>query len=217
MGGLVSGITDAIGLTNTKGEKQAAAAAASATAAGQAMSQAQIDFAKEQLQFQKDQYKDFTDVYGDLQTNLSAYFKTLTPEKVTSLGLENQQKEFQAADTAIKRDFAQRGLSNSGEELQATTENTIANSVARAGIRANADNNVVAAKEAFLGIGLGQGTQELATIANSAGTVNSAYSTGVGFNSNTAASYLGRANTLGTQNLQNMNDIAGTITGHYLK
>ena len=90
MGDVVGGITDAIGLTNNKGEKEAAKNAARAADNSYALS-------KEAIEFQKEQYKDWKAVYGDIQTNLGDYYKNLTPEKIISVGLTNQQKEYQAA------------------------------------------------------------------------------------------------------------------------
>lgn len=213
MGGIIGGVTDAIGLTNNKGEKQAANAAAATNAQSYAMSIEQIALAKEQLNFQKDQYTDWKNIYGDIQTNLGNYYKNLNPDKLVALGLEKQQKEFQQVETAIKRDFAQRGLTDSGQEIITTAQNKVQNATARATIRASGEESVNAQKMGFLGLGLGQGTEMLGIIGNSAGNVTNAYSSAVNSRTNIANAYLGRSTQYGTNN---QNAISG-VTSAYLK
>ena len=216
MGGIVSSVTDAVGLTNTKGEKQAAQQAATANAQAYAMSQEQIALAKDQLQFQQDQYADWQNIYGDIQTNLGEYYKNLTPDKLVSLGLEKQQKEFQQVQTAIQRDFAQRGISNSGQEVITNAQNMVQNATARAAIRASGSSMANEQKMQFLGLGLGQGTQMLGIIGNSASNVTNAYSSAVNSRTNIANSYLNRSTAIGTQGMANMGQLASTATKAYL-
>lgn len=215
MGGIVGGITDAIGLTNHKGEKQAAAAAAEANAAGIAMSKEQIELAKEQLTFSREQYQDWKNIYGDIQKNLGDYYNSLDPDKLVALGLENQQREFQVVDKALKRDFAQRGLTNSGAEITQSAISSVQNATARAAIRTNANELVAQQKLGFLGVGLNQGTAMLGNTTNAASNVTSAFSSAVNSRNQATNSYLGRANALGVQNLQNMNDVMGTVAGAF--
>lgn len=217
MGQIIGGITDAIGLTDHAGEKKAAAAAADASAQGLAMSKEQIQFAKDQLDFQKQQYKDFQDVYGDLQTNLGEYYKSLTPEKITSLGLQSQQQEFQQVDTQLKREFAQKGLSDSGAELAVRGNAAVQNATARATIRTNAAQNVAEQKLQFLGVGLGQGAQELGIIANSAGNVNNAFSSAVASRTSIAGGYLSQGTNLAVAGMQNVGKVVDTGFGQYIK
>ena len=91
MGKLVSGVTDALGLTNTKGEKRAAQAAATANANALAMSKDQIELAKQELAFQKEQYADWTNIYGDMQANLG-YRDWETDRKSTRLNSSHSAK-----------------------------------------------------------------------------------------------------------------------------
>jgi hypothetical protein len=213
MGNIIGGVTDAVGLTNHKGEKQAASAAAEASAQGLIMTKEQIAIAKEQLDFQKEQYKDWEDIYGPVQKNLGEYFKNLSPDNLVTLGLEKQQKEFQQVQDTIQRDFAQRGLTNSGQELVITSQNKVQNATARAAIRANSDTLANEQKMNFLGLGLGQGTQMLGQINNAAANVTGAYASGVNSRTGISNSYLGRATNLGVQGMQNVSDV---ITKSYL-
>jgi len=207
MGSIVGGITDAIGLTNHAGEKKAAAAAAENAAAANAMSAEQIQLAKDQLEFTKDQYTDWKNIYGDIQTNLGNYYKNLTPDKLVSLGLEKQQQEYQAVEKSIARDFAQRGLSNSGQETTASTVAKVQNATARATIRSSGDQMAAEEKLKFLGVGLGQGTQLLSTVGNSAANVTNSFATGINSRTSMANSYLSQSTNLGVANMNAMSDV----------
>lgn len=209
MGSIVGGITDAIGLTNHAGEKKAAAAAAEANAQAYAMSKEQIELAKEELQFTKDQYNDWKAVYGDIQENIGNYYKDLTGDKLVALGLEKQQQEYQMVEKAIQRDFAQRGLANSGQETTASTIAKVQNATARAAIRASGDEAAIEKKLQFLGVGLGQGTQLLGVVGNSAANVTNAFSTGINSRTNVANSYLSRSTNLSVANQGAMADVVG--------
>ncbi len=213
MGGIVGGITDAIGLTNNKGEKAAARAASEANAQSYALSKEQIALAKEQLEFQKSQYADWKEIYGDIEENLAEYYKELTPTKLTAMGLENQQREFQAARTAIARDYAQRGLTGSGMEAATGTALTYANAEARARIRTEAPEKTVQAKLGFLGVGLGQGAGLLSNVNAAASNVNTAYSTGVNSRTAMANSYIGQQTQFSTNNTNAMGQLVGTGIG----
>lgn len=196
MGKVIGKVTDAVGLTDYEGQEKAAKAAGASSAAALAL-------AKEQIKFQKEQYADWKAVYGDIQTNLGDYYKKLTPEKVTALGLENQQKEFQAAMQQVDADFARRGISaDSGLVRSVKAKATFQNAEKRADIRTNAEQAVQDAKLGFLGVGLGQGTQMLGIIGN-------AY--GQGINSQTSIATNAQNNY--TQRSANNMSVAGDIFG----
>jgi len=214
MGSVFGGITDAIGLTDYKGEKQAAAASAAASRHGYELSKEQIEMAKEQIAFTKEQYADWQNIYGDLQENLGEYYKSLTPEKLTTLGLENQQREFQQVDTALRREFAQKGITGSGEETAALTGVAYSNAAARAKIRASADKTVAEEKLKFLGVGLGQGSQLLAGVGDAASNVTQAYSTGIGSRTSIAQSYISQQTALSKANMEFTRDMASIGTSY---
>ncbi len=199
MGGIIGGITDAIGLTNHKGEKAAMKASSEANAYAMQLAQDNIDF-------QKEQYADWKAVYGDVQTNLGTYYKNLTPERLATMGLENQQLEYQRAVKTIKETSAQRGLSGSGLEKSTLDAATMDNATARAAIRTGAVDAANQQKANFLSIGMGTGQ----TMINAVG---SAYNTGVNSRTNMAQAYLGRANQLSSSNMDAMGDLVGAGMG----
>ncbi len=195
MGKLVSGITDAVGLTNTKAEKNA-----------QKLAQQNSDFAaaiaRESIEFQKEQYKDWQAVYGDLQSNLGDYYKSLTPERTTAMGLQNVQKEYQAAIKDINATAAQRGIAGSGLETSAIVGARLENAKQRATVRTMAPVQVAQEKAGFLSLGLGQGTQMLQTVGN-------AYNTSVNSRTQIAGNYLDSATKFGVANTDVMGDLVG--------
>lgn len=193
MGGIVGGITDAIGLTDHKGQRRAQDNATKA-------SNKAYDLSKENIDFQREQYKDWQSVYGELQENLGEHYKNLGPEKITALGLQQQQAAHQQSQDQIQRTMAQRGLGDSKFEAYAMTTADINNSNARAQIRATAEEKSALQKMSFLGIGLGQGTQML-------GHVNNANNAGVNALSNQANMYNGQFASLASNNAGMMRDL----------
>lgn len=209
MGGIVGKITDAVGLTNHKAEEAAAKAAGFANAQAYALTKEQIALQKEELEFQKDQYEDWKNIYGDIQKNLGDYYKTLDGTKITALGLEAQQKEYQSAVQLMEREAAQRGISGSGIEFASKSNATFQNAEARARIRANANKAAADEKLGFLGVGLGQGTNMLGTIAAQASNVNNAYTTGVNSRTNMAGNYVGAQAQYGKSNMDAVGQVIG--------
>lgn len=188
MGKVLNSVTDMIGLTDYAGEKKAANASAAASAAGTAV-------AKENLDFQKDQYEDWKSIYGSLQQNLGDYYNSLGADKVAAMGLQAQQQEYQAAVKSIKTNAAARGLDGTTYAQSVEDAATLANASARAGIRATAADVAAQQKLGFLGVGLGQGSNMLANIGNASNTVTGSYM-------NTAGLQMGRANQLNNTNSQ---------------
>lgn len=206
MGKIFSTVTDAIGLTDTKAERNAAQSAARAADNANAL-------AADNIEFQKEQYNDWKAIYGDIQTNLGEYYKTLGPEKVAALGLTAQQQEYQVAIAEIKRTNAQRGLSDSVYEKSALDTMTMQNATARATIRASAENTANQEKTKFLGLGLGQGESMLGNIGN-------ATNTGVNAFSNQSNTLMGRSNQLNATNSKTLNNVfdqATSAAGYFVK
>ena len=209
MGKIVGGITDAVGLTDHEGERKAAKAASSANSAAIQLSKEQLEMAKAELQFQKDQYQDWKNIYGDMQENLGNYYKNLDPDQVATMGLQNQQREYQQVRNSIERDFAQRGLTNSGQETSSLATTAVQNATARASIRENAAQATAERKMQFLGLGLGQGTQMLGLVGNASNNVTNAFSSAVNSRTNMANSYLNSSTQLSMANMKAMQDVAG--------
>lgn len=212
-GGIIGGVTDAIGLTDYKGQKRAAAAASDANAAALEISREQIEFAKEQFEFQKEQYQDWKDIYGDVQENLGDYYKELDGDDLVAMGLQNQQREYQAAVKLMEKEATQRGLSGSGLEYAAKSTATFQNAEARANIRASSEAKANEQKLAFLGVGLGQGTAMLGAINGAVSNVNNASATAVNSRTSIANNFLNNSTSLSQSNSDTMGTLVGSFFG----
>lgn len=190
------GLTDSIGLTNHKGEKEGRENAAAAAAAANKM-------ASENIEFQREQYSDWKAVYGELQDNLGEYFNNLGPERVMTLGLQEQQRAHQKSKQQIRRTMAQRGLGDSKFEAYMQTMSDVGNASERAMIRATAEERSAQQRMSFLGLGLGQGAQML-------GQVNSAASIGTNAHSNQANMHSSQFTTFANNNAAMMRQILDT-------
>jgi hypothetical protein len=202
MGKLISGVTDAIGLTDHKGQRRAQknAEASSASATEQA---------RQNLDFQKERYTEWENIYGDLQSNISKYYKNLGPERVMSLGLQQQQIAHQDTQEKIRRSLTQRGLGGSKFEAYTQTMADMDNSNRRATIRSKAEEQTVNQQMNFLNIGLNQKNQIL-------NRINSASGAGVNASTNQANMYNQQFQTLAQNNssmTRNLTDQALEMAG----
>jgi len=180
MGGIVGGITDALGMTDVKGAGKANAMAGEANKKALEWSKENIDIQKEVLAMGKEQFAEWSNIYGDIEENLGDYYKNLNADTLTAMGLEKQQKEYQQAVKTMTREAGQRGISGSGMEYAAKSAATFQNAEARARIRTNAPAEVAAQKLGFLEVGLNKRGQDIGLLSSATGNVNSAYSTAIG-------------------------------------
>jgi len=150
----------------------------SANAATAASSQATAA----QLAFSKEQYEDWKSVFGDVQDNLSAYYKNLTPATIEATGIQALNTEYAAASKNLTQSLAQRGISSSGLEAQAMTDLAQKQAQDTANIRVQAPIMAAQEKMKFLALGLNQG-------ANAVSSVNSAYQSQAALSANQASQY----------------------------
>jgi hypothetical protein len=176
-------ITDFVGLTDYSGaeNRQDAATQAikSGTDASVAMFRENIKFQTEQLDYQKEQYQDWKSIYGDLQQNIGDYYKNLSGDTLASKQLQAQATEYSMAQKEVTQQLAQRGISGSGLEAASQVAMGMQGAGQRAQIRAGAEDMATKEKMAFLGLGLGQGTQMLGQQVAQASNVGQGY-TGAG-------------------------------------
>lgn len=138
---------------------------------------------QQQLDFAYQQYNDWKDIYGDIQTNLSDYYNKLDRTGLTAERLEAFEKEKTAQLTTLREQLEQRGISTSGLARKVEKEFAFGSAVERAKIRATADDTVAEKKLGFLQVGLGQNP---AAGVNTAMQNNSQYLQGVANSSNAA-------------------------------
>jgi len=136
---------------------------------------AQTAISQEALNFQKEQYARILDVYGSTEQNLSEYYKSLTPEKYKTMGLDAYDKQFQEAQSAWDAQMAQRGLSGSGIEAEGVMSMNMQATQNRAGITQQADQQWASNQMGWLALGTGQQNVAAQGLANSQNNMSNMY------------------------------------------
>lgn len=135
-----------------------AVSAYSAYSADQAAGE-QLDASKDaqaaQMQFEREKIEKWEKVYGPIQTNLAAYYSSLTPEYYEAQGLEAFQREHQVAKEKVETSFAQRGITDSGIAATSDLAFAVERAESRATIRAQAPSIAAEEQKSFLSLGLG--------------------------------------------------------------
>lgn len=150
MGKVRNIVSDTLGFTNHKGERQALGNSIAA-------SNRANEIAAESLAFQKEQYSKWEKTFGPLRTELAEYYQDLNSDDYLSNALQFQRIEHQASQRDTRERLSQRGYDDtSGIVQHALAVGDINNARARAGLRAGADEGIAQQKLGFLNIGLGQ-------------------------------------------------------------
>ena len=168
----MSGATTAvaIGSAAVVGAASSSYAASKASKSANAATAASSEASAAQLAFSKEQYEDWKSVFGDVQDNLAAYYKNLTPASIEATGVQAVKQEYANVSKNLTQTLAQRGISSSGLEAQAITD--LAQKQAQDIAKVRVQAPIMAAQESmkFLSLGLNQG-------ANAVAGVGSAYQT----------------------------------------
>jgi len=136
------------GIVSSKAADSAAEAQEQATAAASKA-------ADDQLAFQKQQYQEWQDVYGPIQDNLAEFYQNYDAEEVTSLGLQNIEREYNQSKDSLIQEMAQRGMDTSGLTASSLTALSAVKAAEKATIRSQAPLQAAQAQQSFLGMGLG--------------------------------------------------------------
>ena len=132
-------VTDAVGLTDYKGQEEARDIANRNAALANKQADRSYGLTKEELAFQRQQYEDWKSIYGPLQEDLGTYFKNLTGETLSQRDLVEIQKASQEAQEAMDKQLAQRGLAQSGLQAESIMRNQLQTSQLKANARATAE------------------------------------------------------------------------------
>jgi len=189
-------VTDTLGITDHAGQAAANQRADAAAAESSRLT-------NEQLDFQRQQYNDWKDIYGTLQEQEMDYIQKYTGADVVANQLAQNQSSFQGAESNLTRTLAQRGLSGSGTEAAALTSLASQQAMNDANIRNSQDTIAEQKRLGFLGLGLGQGAQMLGVQANVANA-------GVGAQANIAGQQSALAGQLGVQGMRGMSSLYNT-------
>lgn len=176
------GIETAIIGSAVLGAAGSAYSASKASSSARAATAASSEASAEQLAFAKEQYNDWKNVFGDVQDNLAAYYKNLTPDAIEASGIQNINQQYSQANKQITQSLAQRGISSSGLEGQAMVDLAQKQAQDTATLKIQAPMMAAQEKMKFLALGLNQGTA-------AAASVGSAYNTQASLAANQANMY----------------------------
>lgn len=160
------------GVFANKASKDAASANRAATDAGYAAAMEQLDFEKEQFEWQKGEYAKersyvtarrnvldrrsdmewsrWNSIYGPLVNNLGDFYNQLDSETFASAGLTELAASFKEAQQNIKTTLAQRGFGGGALEASLLAQGEIANAEKEAAIRRDAPFTVAREKSNFM-------------------------------------------------------------------
>ena len=137
------------------------------------------ELSKEQLEWNKQLYREWKSIFGDIQEGLSKFYSSLTPDVFATRGITNVQQELQNALKQIRENFAQRGLLDSGIEANLEQQAQFQAALAEAQIRTNAPFQVANERLRFLALGMNQGTMAVSGVNQGYGAGLGALGTGV--------------------------------------
>lgn len=212
----MSGATTAaaIGGAAVVGAAASSSAASKASKSANAATAASSEASAAQIAFSREQYEDWKAVFGDVQDNLSAYYKNLTPASIEVAGTQAIKQEYAAVSKNLTQALAQRGIASSGLEAQAMTDLATKQAQDTALVRVQAPVLAAQEKMKFLALGLGQGTAAAANVGSAYQTQATLASQQAGmYNQQAAQASAGVGSALGSginaymtnQALQNQN------------
>ena len=145
--------------TSYMGSKKAGKQADAARKSADNSAALQNEVSMEQLAFSKQQYDDWQSIFGPVQQNLSSYYKNLSPDTVTSLGLQNLEHEYTRSAQLLDQALAIRGITNSGATESGLTQLEQTRMLGRTQVRNDASNIIAQQQANYLNIGMGQQSQ----------------------------------------------------------
>lgn len=146
--------------------KSASKSSSAALASADASAQLQYEVSMEQLEFQKQQYSNWEDIFGPIQQNLSNYYKNLSSDTIASSGLQNIEQQYIASRQNLDTQLAKRGITNSGATAAGLTQLETARMLGKAQVQTNAPMIAAQQQSNFLAGGLGQQSQLQQGISN---------------------------------------------------
>ena len=141
--------------TSYMSAKSSSKSADKAYASADAASQLQYETSIEQLNFQKEQYADWENIFGPIQDNLSSYYKNLSADSVASLGIQNIEQSYVQSRQNLDTQLAKRGITNSGATAAGLTSLENTRMLGKAEVRSTAEQTVAQQQLGFLSAGLG--------------------------------------------------------------
>lgn len=190
--------------TSYMSAKSSSKSSAAATESAAKSAQMQNDASLAQLEFQKQQYADWENIFGPIQENLSSYYKSMKPDTLSAIGIQNLEQSYNQSKKALDTGLAQRGLTGSGQQAAALTQLETSRMLGKAEIRTNAPQQVAQQQLGFLSAGLGLQS-------NLQQGISGAYTNQMNALGNQATSALNQANIFGQQAAAGYSGIGSSI------
>jgi len=99
------------------------------------------------------EYNKMKDIYGDLQEDLSTYYKNLSGESLSAEQIEQIESHANKVHEQLVLDMSRRGMSNSGLESYLDNANSYNTEIQKAKVRRSADEIALNQKMKFLNYG----------------------------------------------------------------
>lgn len=153
--------------------RSASKSAKNAQSSADYQAQLQYDMSQQQLDFSKQQYQDWQNIFGDVGETLSSYYKNLDPDMFASLGIQNLEQEYTRSRQLLDSSLASRGIANSGITTDSLTGLETARMMGRAEARTYAPMQVAQQQLGFYQAGQGMQSNASNAISNSySGVIN---------------------------------------------
>ena len=191
--------TAIIGATAVGAAASASAAKKSSKSSKAALSSAdeasklQYEVSMEQLNFQKEQYANWENIFGPIQQNLSNYYKNISSDSISSAGIQSIMAQHSQSRQTLDTELAKRGLPNSGATVQGLTSLESAAMLGKAQVQANAPMVAAQQKTNFLSGGLTQQNSLVNGISNAYGNQANMYGNKYTANQSLATQYSNQA------------------------
>lgn len=141
--------------TSILGAEKASDSADAAIASADANAQLQYKTSQQQLAFQQQLHDEWQGIFGPVQENLSNYYQNLSADTLSSLGIQNIEKQYTQSRQNLDTALAKRGITDSGATVSGLSQLESARMLGKAEAQTNAPMQVAQAKLGFLNAGLG--------------------------------------------------------------
>ena len=139
--------------------KKQSKAADKALASADAASALEYEVSMQNLDFAKEQYSDWENIFGPIQQNLSDFYQSRSGDSLASQGIQAIEQEYTRSRTQLDANLAKRGITNSGATAAGLTQLESSRMLGRADVSANADAQAASEQANFLNLGFGQQAQ----------------------------------------------------------
>ncbi len=165
----------AVGVVSSyMGAQQASADANRARRSGEKAARNQLQMEQQKLDFAKEQYDDWDDIYGPAQERMAQFYNNLTPDQLAATGLQKQAETFAQVRAGTKRTAAQKGINSPALDMM-EQQIDIEEAKGKAQIRADAPGKVAQMQGGFVAAGKGAANPYGSAVMGAQGSMGATY------------------------------------------